>query len=308
MRRIVILFTGAILMTCLVLSAPADATTTTALWHMDETSGTTAFDSSGNNNNGALTSVALSSPGFDGTGRAYSFNGTSSKVLVPDSASLNPGSSSISVTVHVKFTVKPPPGVGDYDLVRKGKSIYYKIEITNLGKARCQFHGSTASRGLVFGPDLSNGVWHTITCTKTGTQIIGVVDGTITASRTVTIGSISNTTSLSLGGKCRGEPGPVQGFDGRGQRRHRVGRLGVQVATIPDHTAPTVLAERFAKNDMTLRNATSAGDSAVRGLTSHSRVDRVSSAPDETCSRASVLSVRASIQAFSGMHRSSAAL
>jgi hypothetical protein len=212
MRRILVPFTGAILLTSLILSAPAAAATTTALWHMNETSGTTAFDSSGNNNNGALTSVAFSSPGFDGTGRAYSFNGTSSKVLVSDSASLNPGPSPISVTVHVRFTVKPPSSVGDYDLVRKGKNIYYKIEITNLGKARCQFHGSTASKGLVFGPDLSNGAWHTITCTKSGTQIIGVVDGTITASRTVTIGSISNTTSLSLGGKSEGNQDLYKGL------------------------------------------------------------------------------------------------
>ena len=212
MRRILVSFTVAIVLLTALFSTPAGAATTAALWHMDETSGTTAIDSSGNSNNGSLTGITFTSPGFDGTGGAYSFNGTSSKVLVPNSASLNPGSANVSITVHVKFTVKPPISVGDYDLVRKGKSIYYKIEITNLGKARCQFHGSTAGKGLVFGPDLSDGAWHTITCTKTGTQIKGVIDGTIMGSKTVSIGSISNTTTLSLGGKSEGNEDLYKGI------------------------------------------------------------------------------------------------
>ena len=108
MRRILVSFTGAIVLLTALFSTPAGAATTAALWHMDETSGTTAIDSSGNSNNGSLTGITFTSPGFDGTGGAYSFNGTSSKVLVPDSASLNPGSADVSITVHVKFTVKPP--------------------------------------------------------------------------------------------------------------------------------------------------------------------------------------------------------
>jgi hypothetical protein len=202
---------GVILSVALAIQAtPAQAQSAAGTWHMDETSGTTAFDSSGNGNNGALTAVSFVSPGFDGTGGAYSFNGTSSKVLIPNSASLNPGTSNVSVTVHVEFTVIPP-GSGDYDLLRKGKSIYYKIEIATSGQARCQFHGSTDGRGLVFGPNLADGRWHTITCMKTSTGITGVVDGTYTKSKTVTIGSITNTVALSLGGKAEGNEDQYRG-------------------------------------------------------------------------------------------------
>jgi len=184
-------------------ATPAQAASVVGLWRMDETSGTTAIDSSGNGNSGVLSNIALVTPGFDGTGGAYSFNGTSSKVLIPNSASLNPGTANVSVTVHVLFTAKPT-GSGDYDLLRKGKSVYYKIEIASSGQARCQFHGSAGGSGLVFGPNLADGRWHTIMCTKTATSISGIVDGTSTKSKTVTIGSITNTVALSLGGKAEG--------------------------------------------------------------------------------------------------------
>lgn len=184
-------------------ATPAQAASAVGVWHMDETSGTTALDSSGNGNNGASSNIAFVTPGFDGTGGAYSFDGTTSKVLIPNSASLNPGTANVSVTVHVLFTAKPT-GSGDYDLLRKGKSIYYKIEIATSGQARCQFHGSTGGSGLVFGPNLADGRWHTIMCTKTATGITGIVDGASTKSKTVRIGSITNTVALSLGGKAEG--------------------------------------------------------------------------------------------------------
>lgn len=203
MRRTLVWLLGATLMLPVFLSGAARAASTAGLWHMDETSGTTAVDSSGNGNNGSLSNIAFVTPGFDGTGGAYSFNGTSSKVLVPDAPSLNPGSANITITLHVKFTVAPPPSVGDYDLVRKGTTNYYKIEIMASGQANCHFHGTVGGKGFTFGPNLADGNWHTITCTKTPTQISGTVDG-ISASKTVNIGSISSTVPLSLGGKSKG--------------------------------------------------------------------------------------------------------
>lgn len=190
------------LLGCLVVSAttlaltatPAFAAQVVGLYHMDTAS--KAIDSSSFNNDGQNKSITVS-------GGAYSFNGTSSKVIVPDDNSLDPGAADITISLKVKFTVVPPPSVGDYDLVRKGGPTYYKIEITNQGKARCQFHGSSAGGGLVFGPNLADGSWHTITCSKTSTQIKGTVDGS-SASRSIRLGSISNGTPLVFGGKSSG--------------------------------------------------------------------------------------------------------
>jgi hypothetical protein len=188
-------------------AVPASAATTVGLWHMNETSGSTAVDSSGQNNNGNLVNVTFVSPGFDGTGGAYSFNGTSSQVRVPSSASLNPGTQAINVTLHVKFT-HLPGSVGDYDLVRKtGSGTFYKVEIGPKGQAVCLFKGTSGKGKVVFGPALNDGSWHTITCTRTGSSgqevVTAIVDGQSLA-KSVVVGSISGTTPLILSGQKTG--------------------------------------------------------------------------------------------------------
>jgi hypothetical protein len=58
------------------LASPAVAAASLAgQWKMDEVSGSTAFDSSGNGNNAALTNVTLRLPGSSGgtAGDDYSF-------------------------------------------------------------------------------------------------------------------------------------------------------------------------------------------------------------------------------------------
>ncbi len=182
---------------------PATASTTVGLWHMDETSGTTASDSSGFQNDGSLTDVTFVSPGFDGTGGAYSFNGTSSKVKIPNSTSLNPGSQDVTVQVHVRFTALPG-AVGDYDLVRKaGSGSFYKIEISGKGQAVCLFKGTIAKGKVAFGPALNDGLWHEIICTKTSGSVTATVDGQ-SSSGAFTVGSISNSVPLVLSGKKTG--------------------------------------------------------------------------------------------------------
>lgn len=189
--------------TLVAVPSPAQAATTVGLWHMDEGSGTTMIDSSGNGNNGTLKNVTFTSPGFDGTGGAYVFNGSTSTVVVPNSASLNPGTQDITITAHVRFTVLPPQL--DYDVVRKkGQQRMYRLEIWETGQAFCGFKGSTASKSLKKGPNLADGLWHTITCKKTANQISLTVDG-VTWSFTRTIGSISNTANLLLGHKIGGD-------------------------------------------------------------------------------------------------------
>ena len=64
----------------------ASASTVAALWHMDETSGTTMADSSGHGNNGTLHNVTLGAAGK--YGKSYTFGGSKAKsyVEVPNSA------------------------------------------------------------------------------------------------------------------------------------------------------------------------------------------------------------------------------
>jgi hypothetical protein len=173
-----------------------------ALWHMDETTGTTMVDSIGGHN-GSLHSVQLGLPGFSGT--AYGFNGSSSYAEVPSASDLNPGSADFTVTIHIKTTGSPPPSPDDWDLIRKG---YYSssggefsIELQSSGQASCTFKGSLGYiQQYEAGPAVNDGHWHTVQCSKSATTVELIVDGAA-YSTLATIGSIANTDSVEIGAR-----------------------------------------------------------------------------------------------------------
>ena len=182
-----------------------------ALWHMDETSGTTMFDSVGAHN-GTLNSVQLGLPGFSGT--AYGFNGSSSYVNVPSTADLNPGSANLIFTIHLQTTGTPSAPPADWDLLRKG--IYttggaeYKIELMHTGQAACGFEGTNDYAEVVAGPAINDGQWHTVSCIKTSTTIEVVVDGQV-FSKAANVGSIANTADVIIGAHSTVGPDWFQG-------------------------------------------------------------------------------------------------
>jgi len=187
---------AAVLGMTLAQAGVAAASTITALWKMNETSGATMVDSSGNGNNGTLHHVALGAAGE--FGKAYTFNGTSSYVSVPSSNSLDPHSANITISFWLNTTHLPTSG--DYDLVRKGAypSQNYKAELLPTGQIDCTFTGSSGAQDVTGGSGLNDGAWHKIQCVKTSSQIKVVVDGQATT-EPATIGSISNTTDAGIG-------------------------------------------------------------------------------------------------------------
>ncbi len=181
-------------------AAPASAATV-ALWHMNESSGRSMVDSSGDDNDGKLSHVKRVAPGFKGKGRAYRFNGRNSRVIVRNDRSLNPRSRNIRIKVQVKFNVKPSASVHDYDLVRKQSGGgTYKVEIRRSGKAFCKFRGTSGNVAITAGPDLSDHRWHTIVCEKARSTVTLTVDGEPFEEHG-TIGSIFNSEVLVLGAK-----------------------------------------------------------------------------------------------------------
>jgi hypothetical protein len=171
---------------------------------------TQLVDSSGNGNNGTTTNIT-GVPGFAGNG--YHLDGSSSIATVPSSDSLNSGGANFALTVHGRFTQLPSTGMGDYDLSSaKGLASTpggdYKMEILprknkTQAKAFCFFKDSSKTVGkIVKGPNLANGVWHTVVCTKTSTSVQLTVDGT-TYTNPVQPGSISNTAPVTIGAQTR---------------------------------------------------------------------------------------------------------
>jgi hypothetical protein len=185
--------------TAAVMSAPLPGLV--ALWHADETTGTTMFDSFGTHN-GTLHSIQVGLPGFART--AYGFNGSSSYVDVPSTADLNPGSANITFTIHMKTSGTPPPPPADWDVFRKGlyttKGGEYKMEFQQTGQASCGFEGTGGYAELVAGPAINDGQWHTVSCVKTSTAIEVVVDGHVFP-KAASVGAIANTTDVIIGAR-----------------------------------------------------------------------------------------------------------
>jgi hypothetical protein len=181
---------------------------------MDEPAGTGTMLDSGTttHTNGAWEDITAGIQGFSGT--AYHFNGTTSRVIVGDDPSLRPLSDTFTVSVAARFTTIPDPNDpnnGDYDLIRKGvgssKGGYWKLEIIpnstrTAVRANCQMQGTTSAIKVTspLSP-LNDGNWHVLSCEKTDTTVTLWVDGKLSNSKAVTIGSISNTVALTLGAK-----------------------------------------------------------------------------------------------------------
>jgi hypothetical protein len=185
---------------CTVGCEPADEEG--ADWQMDDTSGQ-MFDSSGNNNTGTPTNVGQ-------TGSSFVFNGTNSYVTVPDSDSLDPEESDITLSAGVTVT-DTPMNDDSYDVVRKGLSATpggdYKMEIMrrtsnpSVGKLHCLFKGTGGKVDIVAQRDIVDGNFHTLECIKTSTSVVARIDGEIGGTTAGSAGSISNASNVMVGAK-----------------------------------------------------------------------------------------------------------
>jgi hypothetical protein len=192
----------------LAFPSVAAATTVVAQWNMDNTFGDTMEDSSGNGNHGTMYNIVTS-------GGGYIFDGGTSKVIVPDSETLNPGNKDFSFTVQVQTDTVPPVGL-DYDLLRKGisttKGGEYKIELINVNgkaKALCVVKDSTGHTKSIRGGgtlNLADNVLRTITCTKTASALSVQVSSRPLNSKPAHLDSISNSQPLTIGVKLPNSP------------------------------------------------------------------------------------------------------
>jgi hypothetical protein len=186
------------------LATPAAASAATvAHWTFDETSGNTVLDSSGFGNNGTSQNVTQDLDGFNAQtnplDRAYGFNGTSSRITVPASNSLIPGTQDITLSLYFRSSFHAGNGDFDWDMVKKGG---YKIEIYLQKKkeqARCAFTGSAGKIDFQDGPTLTDGLWHHVICKKTSAGVTLTVDGITYPMRPGNVGTVKKGNDLTIG-------------------------------------------------------------------------------------------------------------
>ncbi len=182
-------------------------------WRMNETSGP-MIDSSRHHNKGTPSHVVRA-------GSTYVFNGRTSRVVVPDHASLDPAGKAITLRASVRVSGASMDD-DSYDVVRKGLYTtpdgYYKMEIKRtsgptVGKLHCLFKGRGGTVSKVAGPDIVDGRWHTLACIKRSDSVVAKVDGRSYTQRG-SAGSISNGRAVMVGAKEL-TPRPDDMFDGR---------------------------------------------------------------------------------------------
>jgi hypothetical protein len=200
--RVAVALTAATLAS-LSLQGPASAaaTTTLALWNMNEAPHSTVLvDSSGHGINGVIGSEVV----LNGSVHTFPYLKPNTPPAHPghpdqvNNALLNPGTRDYAITLRMKWT----NSFGN--IIQKGQSGtvggYFKLQAPN-GIVQCLFRGSTGNAGVGSIRALNDGQWHIITCTRTATAVTMVVDGVQVSTLKHATGNISNTKPLSIAGK-----------------------------------------------------------------------------------------------------------
>ncbi len=189
---------------CIASQAAADVTTgIVGHWKLNETSGTTASDSSGNANNGTYTggpTLGAAAPCYLGV----NFPANGRYVIAPASATLNAVGVS-NANFSVAFWVKPNGTTGGWrPLLHKGAVDTQRGPglWLNPGNNRLHFRVSTTSNyneGTDSVANLPTGSWSHIACVKEGNKWRCYVNGVFDREVTLSAGTTGNSGPLYVG-------------------------------------------------------------------------------------------------------------
>jgi prepilin-type N-terminal cleavage/methylation domain-containing protein len=170
-------------------------------WKFDETSGTTAADSSGAGNNGTQSTGPTPSTDVPTTrftnARSLSFDGVSNHVSLADDP-LDFGTSNYSVSVWIKTSVltdmavvsKDPGGGGGYGIWLSSAGKAYFVSRASVSKYKDTGVSTTV---------VADGNWHHIVGARNGGTLTLWIDGVQENSNTGVSGSTSNAQTATIG-------------------------------------------------------------------------------------------------------------
>ncbi|HEY2461274.1 MAG TPA: LamG-like jellyroll fold domain-containing protein [Candidatus Acidoferrum sp.] len=168
-----------------------------AAYSFNEGSGTSVADASGNSNTGTIVGATWTTQGK--FGNALVFNGTSSRVVINDAASLHL-SKGMTLEAWVNPTVAP-----NYwqDIIYKEQDIYFLEAGSSVAKNPPAIGATFRANGNQFiagTARLAAHVWTHLAATYDGTTVRLYVNGTQVASRVMADSLTSSTKALQIGG------------------------------------------------------------------------------------------------------------
>ena len=178
-------------------------------WGLEDTSGTTAVDSSGNGRNGTYTnSPVLLQPGPKSGAYAVNFDGSNDYVEIADNAAFEFTSGNFSVEAWVKFDSTPTSGeliVGKW--VGGGFEWLMYVD-ASLGIGFSIMSTASPTDWLTAeGAVLSTATWYHVVVTLSGTTLTVYVDGSSYATDSTVTGSrysSGTTTPVTIGARTGG--------------------------------------------------------------------------------------------------------
>ena len=163
--------------------------------------GTTFNDLSANGLNGTMTNITYASP-------AFTFNGTSSQVNIPDNAALEPGTGSWSIEVWIKNNGSSGTVVGKYGAGGTSSIISYAIRLGGSNLIRCDYSNGTTAQSTD-NYTFNNNAWVQMVYVwdKTNNNIYTYANGVLQQTKAITLtgGIYNSSTGLYLGSYNGGE-------------------------------------------------------------------------------------------------------
>jgi hypothetical protein len=163
--------------------------------------GTSLIDLAGNGLNGTMSNVTFANP-------AFTFNGTSSQVNIPDNTALEPGTGSWSIEVWMYNSGSSGTVIGKYNNGGNAANISYALRLTAANTIRADFsNGSNAQVTDNYTFAANNWVQMVYVWDKTNNNIYTYSNGALKQTKAIAIsgGILNATTNLFLGSYNGGE-------------------------------------------------------------------------------------------------------
>jgi hypothetical protein len=207
-KVIPVLWTNHITMRMGLLVKPNTSTSDNLVLHYNPSmtecysgSGTSLVDLSGNGLTGTMTNLSYTNP-------AFTFNGSSSQVSIPDNATLEPGTGSWTIEVWFKNAGSSGTVLGKYNNGGLSANISYALRLAGSNLIRADFsNGSTAQVTDNYTFTANTWVQMVYVWDKTNNNIYTYSNGELKQTKAISIsgGILNATTNLFLGSYNGGE-------------------------------------------------------------------------------------------------------